>query len=391
MWIGLPYTTIKNVSATICEEPMRSRQYTIKYGIAGFTLVVIAYILRILPKTVGFAFNKHVVSQLWWDDIAISISMLIAIPAIVLAILITEAGLGKDVWAVPFPNITRMLKLNYFGSITYVVGLGFVKISLLLTYLRFFPAPAFTRWTYAVIAINLAFIFAVLVVLVFSCNPPSYYWHRWDLEHRGHCMDINAGAWSVAAINIFLDAVVLLMPMPQLWRLQLNKRKKCLLTLMLGIGAFASIVSILRLHSILKYADSRNLTWDNVPTSYWSRMEFHAAFVCACLPAIYTYIRRFFNRVTTNSREGSNQRRSKTEKPMSDWMASIDRHVREKAWKFNSMPRTRLPTVGESEEALPEIPDRAAGVRDERLDSETTFVEHIEMVRKGKYDDKESA
>lgn len=86
-------------------------------------------------------------------------------------------------------------------------------------------------------------------------------------------MDINAAAWSVAAINMSLDAVVLFMPMPQLWRLQLNMRKKCLLTLMFGTGAFASIVSILRLHSLLKYADSRNLTWDNVPTSYWSRME----------------------------------------------------------------------------------------------------------------------
>lgn len=43
---------------------------------------------------------------------------------------------------------------------------------------------------------------------------------------------------------------------------------------------------------------------------------------------------------------------------MSDWMASIDRHVRDRHWKFNSVSRTRLPTVGESEEELPELPKK---------------------------------
>ncbi|GIZ47756.1 hypothetical protein CKM354_001083900 [Cercospora kikuchii] len=347
--------TTKKISARICNEPIRSRQYTVHYAIIGFSLMTGAYVLRMIPK-MQLAFNKRNLTQLWWDDMAISFSMLMQIPAITIALLITKAGLGKDVWEIPFPNITWILKLNYVGSIIYTSTLGFIKISLLLTYLRVFPSQGFQRWVYFWLVINFCFVLAVVLLFATGCQPTSHYWHRWDLEHKGHCADINAGAWSVAAINMALDFIILFLPMRQLWALQLNKRKKFMLFFMFGLGGFASIVSILRLHGILKYAQSKNLTWDSVPTSYWSRMEVHAAFICACLPAIYVYLRRFWTKTVTSVTGSSNK--NSRDKPMSDWMASIDRHVRDRHWKFNSVSRTRLPTVGESEEELPEIPKK---------------------------------
>ncbi|KAF2211892.1 hypothetical protein CERZMDRAFT_26657, partial [Cercospora zeae-maydis SCOH1-5] len=265
--------TTKKISTTICNEPIRSLQHTVHYAIVGFSLMTCAFILRVVPK-------------IQWDDVAIIFAFMMQVPAIVIAILITNAGLGLDVWNVSFANITWILKLNFVGSIIYTSSLGFIKISLLLTYLRVFPGQHFQRWVIFWLFINFSFVVSVILLFAVACKPTSHYWHRWDLEHKGHCVDINAAAWSVAAINMALDFVILCLPVRQLWALQLSGRKKFMLFFMFGLGGFASIVSILRLHGILKYAESKDLTWDSVPTSYWSRMEVHAAFICACLPSI---------------------------------------------------------------------------------------------------------
>lgn len=45
-------------------------------------------------------------------------------------------GLGKDIWTVPFDNITNILKVYYFDEDLYLTALPMVKISMLLFYLR---------------------------------------------------------------------------------------------------------------------------------------------------------------------------------------------------------------------------------------------------------------
>ena len=45
-------------------------------------------------------------------------------------------GLGKDIWTVPFDNITNILRVYYFDEDLYLTALPMVKISILLFYLR---------------------------------------------------------------------------------------------------------------------------------------------------------------------------------------------------------------------------------------------------------------
>jgi hypothetical protein len=61
-------------------------------------------------------------------------------------------------------------------ELLYVFGLGLVKISLLLTYLRFFSSVQFRRITYVVIVLNVLFVLAFFVVVMNQCHPMSYIW-----------------------------------------------------------------------------------------------------------------------------------------------------------------------------------------------------------------------
>lgn len=55
----------KKISTRICNEPIRSRQYTVHYAIIGFSLMTGAYVLRMIPK-MQLAFNKRNLTQLWY-------------------------------------------------------------------------------------------------------------------------------------------------------------------------------------------------------------------------------------------------------------------------------------------------------------------------------------
>lgn len=59
------------------------------------------------------------------------------------------------------------------------------------------------------------------------------------------------------------------MPMPLLWKMKLNARKKLMVMLMFGVGFFVTVISILRLHILVSYGKAANFSWDYVPLGYW--------------------------------------------------------------------------------------------------------------------------
>lgn len=111
-----------------------------------------------------------------------------------------------------------------------------LKVSILLFYLRIFPEKGFRKAVFVTMAACIGYGIAFVLVSVFQCRPIKYAWLQWDDEHEGTCNNINAQGWSSAALNVILDVIVIILPMPQLWQLQLNKRKKFLLLLMFSVG-----------------------------------------------------------------------------------------------------------------------------------------------------------
>jgi hypothetical protein len=55
-----------------------------------------------------------------------------------------------------------------------------------------------------------------------------------------------------------------------------------------------TIVSILRLQSLVHFANSSNPTWDNLPVSQWSTIEINIGIICACMPSLRVLLVRLF-------------------------------------------------------------------------------------------------
>lgn len=107
---------------------------------------------------------------------------------------------------------------------------------MLLLYLRVFPLRNFQTTVKITLGVCVAYIIAFVLTTTFHCSPISYIWTGWAGETNGRCVNFNAFAWAHAIINIVLDLFVIFLPIPQLFRLSLGRRKKVHLVLMFSVG-----------------------------------------------------------------------------------------------------------------------------------------------------------
>ena len=233
------------------------------------------------------------------DDYSIFATFASGIPSSVISIhgLIFN-GLGQDIWTLTPLHITGYLRAFYVMEIFYFFQVALLKLSLLYFYLRIFPGSKFRQILWATFIFNAAFGVSFVFGGIFQCQPISYYWNQWDGEHMGSCVNVNAMAWANAIseillnlkcfkdtdsmgvlVSIILDAWMLGLAISQLVKLQMHWKKKVGVGIMFAVATFVTVVSILRLQSLLQFANSTNPTWDNLAVTQWSTVEINGKLV----------------------------------------------------------------------------------------------------------------
>ncbi|RDW60685.1 hypothetical protein BP6252_12068 [Coleophoma cylindrospora] len=160
------------------------------------------------------------------------------------------------------------------------------------------------------IGLCLCYGFVFVGISVFQCQPIAGAWEQWDGTWEGTCNNINLQGWASAVINIIFDVITLSLPLVPLWKLNMALRKKIQVMIMFSVGFFVTVISILRLYSLLAFGSSTNITWVYVPVSYWTTIEIYVGIMCVCMPAIQPLLRKVFPRAlslgtTQNTGHGS--------------------------------------------------------------------------------------
>ena len=109
-------------------------------------------------------------------------------------------------------------------EVLYCVGTAAFKYSALLLFHRIFGSlPRFTAflWCFAfvIFANNIAEIF----LSIFQCTPVH---KAWDTEVKGSCVPIHLAAVIPGAINVVTDVITVLIPVPLIWNLQMERNRK---------------------------------------------------------------------------------------------------------------------------------------------------------------------
>ncbi|OHW92527.1 integral membrane protein, partial [Colletotrichum incanum] len=130
-----------------------------------------------------------------------------------------------------------------------------------------------------------------------ACRPVSFYWTQY-LGAKGSCINVSLFFLLLGIVNMFNDIVILLVPVPRIWELQMNKRTKTSIIGIMLLGGF--IVRIYYLNGLFQNVD---VTWWMGPSFAWSSLEPSVAVISACLPTFAPLFRTCMGRVKS-SRNG---------------------------------------------------------------------------------------
>lgn len=220
-----------NGTATACNLPIRSR--TNQYITISNTFGIITAIF----VSQRFIYKAFASLEFGLDDWFTLATTVIGVPVTVInAHGVTSNGLGRDIWTLNYDSITNFVFYFYILEILYFATVSTVKLALLFFYIRIFPSQGVKTLLYFTVALDCLLGFSFTLIAIFQCTPVDYYWNIWDGEHQGKCMNINALAWSNAAISIALDLWMLGIPLWQLHGLNLHWKKKLSVAVMFCVG-----------------------------------------------------------------------------------------------------------------------------------------------------------
>lgn len=159
---------------------------------------------------------------------------------------------------------------------------------------------------------------ACYIAFLVACDPPSYYWTQYKHPESGMCrFDLYPFYIGNAAVNVTTDFMVLIIPIPLVWRLQMHNSVKIMVSSVFILGLLyhsllsflcdslltirsACVASILRIYFMTALGHSADVSWVQGNAFIWSIVEPCVGIICACLPAIRALVRSTFKCISSS-------------------------------------------------------------------------------------------
>lgn len=82
------------------------------------------------------------------------------------------------------------------------------------------------------------------------------------------------------------DIWILVLPVKTLSGILRPRREKIALSIIFGVGLFATITSVIRLHTIYTYTLAKDVFRESILVNIWSMLEINIGIICASVPAL---------------------------------------------------------------------------------------------------------
>ncbi|KAI3336280.1 hypothetical protein HD806DRAFT_125 [Xylariaceae sp. AK1471] len=253
--------------------------------------------LFVCPLVVGTRIwsRKRTGGRLGADDYTILASLTFAVATDIISLWGCSHGYGKHAIDLSSYNRKEAFKSFYLTQITYKTSINLTKSSILLLYLRIFSGVKWFRWTcLAVLSCVASYCVAVILVTIFQCSPVVAAFDKTITDKS--CIN-NGNFWFAnAGFTIATDIIILIIPMPLVYSLQIPRVQKAALIFVFTLGAFVVITSCLRATTLDIQAKSPDPLYD-VASTMWTIIEMSVAIICACLPQIRPLVVKLFPRL----------------------------------------------------------------------------------------------
>lgn len=134
-----------------------------------------------------------------------------------------------------------------------------VKVALLYIVIRIFsPDRKKVMVVYVILGTLLVYYIPCLIMKIFACRPISAYWE--GTENGGWCLNQQKVIMADSVISMVSDLCILVLPLPLMWNLHIQRGKKLRVVGLLGAGGVATAFSVWRLVIMIQDGASPDYT-----------------------------------------------------------------------------------------------------------------------------------
>ncbi|CZR67323.1 uncharacterized protein PAC_17222 [Phialocephala subalpina] len=214
-------------------------------------------------------------------------------------------GGGVHQWEVTKHDIVAYRKAVYRGFLIYGLTALLVKITLLLIFTRIFAiVPRAVIIIYFFIGFITLYYLLAFVIKIRICTPIAGFW---DPNLHPSCINEYAFFLADSILSLVTDVVVLVIPIPLLWMLDLPLGKKVKVVALLAAGGAAIGTSIARLLLVFSTGMSEDTTISVLRLTLLASAEVSIGMICASLPALNIFFRRYIGDRKANGQNASGE------------------------------------------------------------------------------------
>ncbi|KAJ5895338.1 hypothetical protein N7495_007029 [Penicillium taxi] len=239
-------------------------------GLRAFALSIIFTTLATIFTAARMYTRAVIVGKVGADDYLILISLLCSWVFFGLIIGETYNGSGVHMTDIPKEIFIRQMKCFYVSIPIYTAGLNCAKVSIILLYRRIFATPKMRLACNILLVILVIYATLMFALCWATCVPVSKWWGN---PVPGFCFNKPALWFSNLAINITIDLLLLILPIPPLISLQLPIPQKLSIMALFAVGN------------------------DNTNAARWSTIECNVAIICADLPSLRPLLSKLLPRI----------------------------------------------------------------------------------------------
>ncbi|THV53502.1 hypothetical protein BGAL_0049g00370 [Botrytis galanthina] len=220
--------------------------------------------------------------------------------------MLERAGVGYHIVVVEAQSPEQVVLWSKFivaTPIVYLVAVVFPKLAILSLYLRIFTLRYYRNLCYILGVIIVTNCIANVIAGCLECIPIEFLWDK-TIE-GGRCFNIDVYFRWASFVNIVTDCVMLVLPIPVVWKLQTSKEVRTGLVMTFTIGSAGLITSCLRFIGFFITDATADGTWSSVNVLIWSECEIGVYLCCACLLTFHPLVQiaaKFISRVRNNLR-----------------------------------------------------------------------------------------
>ncbi|OHE93040.1 integral membrane protein [Colletotrichum orchidophilum] len=188
---------------------------------------------------------------------------------------ITSGATGKHITELKVDQAVISLRAWYICEVLYSPITLAIRTSICVLLLRL-ALNKVHRWIiYGNLAVVWMISIAFFCIMTFQCMPPSYFWKQLYGE-EGSCINFNIVPDATIAhsiISAMSDWCMGLLPIALLWNVNLNRRTKALVAVLLSMGMVAGIALIVRIPYVRRLAISTDFLYETIDVAIWSVLE----------------------------------------------------------------------------------------------------------------------